>query len=124
LIGITVAFVCYAAVAVIKIKLAYDDSLDAFGVHGVGGTLGALLTGLFAQKLINPAGNNGLFFGNPSLLLTQFIGVAATIVYSVVVTFVILKVIDRFVGLRVPDEEEVMGLDIAQHEESAYTLLD
>lgn len=124
LIGITVAFVCYAAVAVIKIKLAYDDSLDAFGVHGVGGTLGALLTGLFAQKLINPAGNNGLFFGNPSLLLTQFIGVAATIVYSVVVTFILLKVIDRFVGLRVPDEEEVIGLDIAQHEESAYTLLD
>ncbi|MFA6320659.1 MAG: ammonium transporter [Candidatus Omnitrophota bacterium] len=124
LIGIAVAFVCYAAVAVIKIKLAYDDSLDAFGVHGVGGTLGALLTGLFAQKLINPAGNNGLFFGNPSLLLTQFIGVAATVIYSVVVTFIILKVVDRFIGLRVPDEEEVVGLDIAQHEESAYTLLD
>jgi Amt family ammonium transporter len=109
---------------VIKLKLAYDDSLDAFGVHGVGGTLGALLTGLFAQKLINPAGNNGLFFGNAAQFGTQAIGVAATIVYSVVVTFILLKVVDAVVGLRVPDEEEVVGLDITQHEESAYTLLD
>ena len=124
LIGVAVAFVCYTAVAVIKLKLAYDDSLDAFGVHGVGGTLGALLTGLFAQKLINPAGNNGLFFGNPTQFGIQAIGVAATIVYSVIVTFILLKVVDAIVGLRVPDEEEVVGLDITQHEESAYTLLD
>ena len=124
LIGVAVGFVCYASVAIIKIKLAYDDSLDAFGVHGVGGTLGALLTGLFAQKLINPAGNNGLFFGNPGQLGIQFIGVAATVVYSVVVTFILLKIVDAVVGLRVPDEEEVIGLDITQHEESAYTLLD
>ncbi|MDD5427743.1 MAG: ammonium transporter [Candidatus Omnitrophica bacterium] len=124
LIGAIVAFVCYAAVAVIKLKLAYDDSLDAFGVHGVGGTLGALLVGLFAQKLINPAGNNGLLFGNAAQLGVQAIGVAATIVYSVVVTFILLKAVDAIVGLRVPDEEEVVGLDITQHEESAYTLLD
>ena len=124
LIGVAVGFVCYTAVAVIKLKLAYDDSLDAFGVHGVGGTLGALLTGFFAQKLINPAGNNGLFFGNPKQLGIQFIGVAATMVYSIVVTFILLKVVDAIVGLRVPDEEEVVGLDITQHEESAYTLLD
>ena len=124
LIGVAVGFVCYASVAIIKIKLAYDDSLDAFGVHGVGGTLGALLTGLFAQKLINPAGNNGLFFGNPGQLGIQFIGVAATVIYSVVVTFILLKIVDAVVGLRVPDEEEVIGLDITQHEESAYTLLD
>jgi Amt family ammonium transporter len=124
LIGIAVAFVCYTAVAVVKLKLAYDDSLDAFGVHGIGGTLGALLTGLLAQKLINPAGNNGLFFGNPKQFGIQAIGVVATIAYSITVTFILLKIIDAIVGMRVPDEEEVIGLDITQHEESAYTLLD
>ncbi len=123
-IGILVGLVCYTAVSVIKLKLAYDDSLDAFGVHGVGGMLGAILTGLFAQKAVNAAGNNGLFFGNPGLLLTQFIGVVVTIVYSVVITFVLLKVLEATIGLRVDDEEEVIGLDITQHEESAYTLLD
>jgi len=124
LIGAIVAFVCYAAVAIVKIKLAYDDSLDAFGVHGVGGTVGALLTGLFAQKVINSAGNNGLFFGNPGLLATQVIGVVATMAYSIAVTFILLKILDATMGLRVDDEEELAGLDITQHEESAYTLLD
>ena len=123
-IGVLVGIVCYTAVAVIKLKLAYDDSLDAFGVHGVGGTVGALATGLFAQKIINSAGNNGLFFGNPSQFLTQAMGVAATMVYSVTVTVILLKVLDLLIGLRVSDEEEVVGLDITQHEESAYTLLD
>ncbi len=123
-IGIIVSIVCYTAVAVVKQKLAYDDSLDAFGVHGVGGTTGALLTGLFAQKIINGAGNDGLFFGNPSLLVTQAIGVVATMIYSVVVTIILLKVLDATMGLRVPATEEVVGLDITQHEESAYTLLD
>lgn len=124
IIGIAVAVVCYTAVAVIKLKLAYDDSLDAFGVHGVGGMLGALLTGLFAEKIINAAGSNGLFFGNPKLLYSQAVGVAVTVVYSAIVTFILLKVIDAVMGLRVPDEEETVGLDITQHEESAYTLLD
>lgn len=123
-IGLAVSIVCYAAVAIVKLKLAYDDSLDAFGVHGVGGMLGALLTGLFAEKVINSAGNNGLFFGNPQQFVTQVIGVGATIVYSVVVTMILLKVIDAVIGLRVPDEEETIGLDITQHEESAYTVLD
>ena len=124
LIGILVGIVCYTSVAVIKLKFGYDDSLDAFGVHGVGGTLGALATGLFAQKLINPAGNDGLFFGNPAQFATQATGVAATIAYAVVVTIILLKVLDALMGLRVKDEEEVIGLDITQHEESAYTLLD
>jgi len=124
LIGAIVAFVCYAAVAIVKIKLAYDDSLDAFGVHGVGGTVGALLTGLFAQKVINSAGNNGLFFGNPGQLATQAIGVVATMAYSIAVTFILLKILDATMGLRVDDEDELAGLDITQHEESAYTLLD
>src|SRR3989338_3131684 len=122
-IGVIVSLVCYIAVAVIKLKFSYDDSLHAFGVHGVGGTVGALATGLFAQKIINPLGNNGLFFGNPSQLGTQAIGVAATMAYSIVVTFAILKALDALIGLRVADEDEVVGLDITQHEESAYTLL-
>ncbi|MBN2453297.1 MAG: ammonium transporter [Candidatus Omnitrophica bacterium] len=124
LIGVVVGLVCYTAVAVVKLKLAYDDSLDAFGVHGVGGITGALLTGLLAQKIINPAGNNGLIFGNSSLLGVQALGVLAAAAYSIAVTFILLKVINAFMGLRVPDEEEVAGLDITQHEESAYTLLD
>jgi len=124
IIGMLVGIVCYTSVAVIKLRFGYDDSLDAFGVHGVGGTLGALATGLLAQKLVNPAGNNGLFFGNPSLLITQATGVIATAVYAVAVTFVLLKALEATMGLRVEDEEEVIGLDITQHEESAYTLLD
>lgn len=123
-IGILAGIVCYASVAIIKLKLGYDDSLDAFGVHGVGGTLGALVTGLFAEKIVNPAGNNGLFFGNPSLLTAQATGVIVTMLYSVAVTFILLKVLDATMGLRVTGEEEVVGLDITQHEESAYTLLD
>ncbi|MBN1527034.1 MAG: ammonium transporter [Candidatus Omnitrophica bacterium] len=123
-IGIMVGVVCYMAVAVIKLKLAYDDSLDAFGVHGIGGTLGALATGLFAQKAINPAGSDGLLFGNMSQFGIQLAGVLVTMGYAVVMTLVILKAIDMTVGLRVTDEDEVAGLDITQHEESAYTLLD
>ena len=124
LIGAVVGVVCYTAVAVIKLKLAYDDSLDAFGVHGVGGTVGALLTGLFAQKIINAGGNNGLLFGNPHQFMVQTIGVLATMAYAVTVTFILLKILEATIGLRVSDEEEVVGLDITQHEESAYTLLD
>lgn len=124
IIGIMAAIICYIAVAVIKLKFTYDDSLDAFGVHGVGGAIGTFATGLFAQKLINPAGSNGLFFGNVSQAMVQSIGIIAAVVYSVIITFVILKVLDLVMGLRVSDEEEVIGLDITQHEESAYTLLD
>lgn len=124
LIGVVVGLVCYTAVAIIKLKFGYDDSLDAFGVHGVGGTVGALATGLFAQKIINAAGNDGLFFGNPYLFITQAAGVLAAMVYAVAVTFVLLKVLDAIMGLRVQEEDEVIGLDITQHEESAYTLLD
>lgn len=124
LIGILAGCVCYASVVVIKMKFGYDDSLDAFGVHGVGGTVGALATGLFAQSMINPAGNNGLFFGNSSQLVTQAIGVLATMTYAVIVTFALLKILDVTMGLRVEREEEIVGLDITQHEESAYTLLD
>jgi Amt family ammonium transporter len=123
-IGIAVALVCYIAVAVIKGRLGYDDSLDAFGVHGVGGTVGALLTGVFATKMINSAGADGWAFGNLKQLGIQAIGVGATIVYAAVITFVLAKVLDLIMGLRVRVEEEAIGLDNTQHKESAYTLID
>ncbi|MGA2643006.1 MAG: ammonia channel protein, partial [Spirochaetia bacterium] len=123
-IGICVAIVCYIAVSVIKGKLGYDDSLDAFGVHGVGGTVGALLTGVFASKLINPGGADGWIFGNFKQVGIQAIGVAATIGYAVVITLVLTKVLDLIMGLRVREEEEAIGLDNTQHKESAYTLID
>jgi Amt family ammonium transporter len=106
----------------LKTKLGYDDSLDAVGVHGVGGTWGAIATGLFASKVINSAGNDGLFYGNASLLLNQIIGVGAAWIYSFVATLAILKVIDWTVGLRVSEEDEADGLDLSQHGESGYTL--
>ena len=123
-IGIVVAIVCYLAVAVIKGRLGYDDSLDAFGVHGVGGTVGALLTGVFATKLINSAGADGGIFGNWKQLGIQAIGVLAVIAYAAIVTLILTKVLNLIMGLRVKDEEEAIGLDNTQHKESAYTLID
>jgi Amt family ammonium transporter len=121
LIGVCAGAVCYAALNM-KGKLGYDDSLDAFGVHGVGGVLGTLATGIFAQKMINPGGSDGLLFGNFSALALQALGILAVMVYSFVVTVVILKVLDRTMGLRVSLEDEVDGLDLSQHGESGYTL--
>jgi Amt family ammonium transporter len=123
-IGLIVAIVCYIFVAVVKQKLGYDDSLDAFGVHGVGGTVGALTTGLFAQKLYNSGGADGLFFGNPHQFLVNAIAAGSTIVYAVVVTFILAKVLDLLMGLRVKPVDEAIGLDNTQHKESAYTLID
>ena len=121
IIGLFAGAVCYIALNM-KTRLGYDDSLDAFGVHGVGGILGALAAGLFAQKLINPSGADGLFFGNPKALITQIIAIAVTVAYSFVITAILLKIIDKTIGLRVDDESEVIGLDITQHGESGYTL--
>ncbi len=123
-IGVIVAIVCYIAVAVIKQRLGYDDSLDAFGVHGVGGTVGALTTGLFAQKLINSGGADGLLFGNLRQFGVQALATVSTIAYAAVMTLVLVKVLDLLMGLRVPDQEEAIGLDNTQHKESAYTLID
>jgi ammonium transporter, Amt family len=124
LIGIMAGMVCYSAVVFVKQKFTYDDSLDAFGVHGVGGIVGMLATGLFAQKFINDGGNNGLFFGNSGVFGTQALAVGVVAAFSIVMTFGLLKVIDLALGLRVNDEEELIGLDHTQHKESAYTLLD
>jgi Amt family ammonium transporter len=119
-IGLAAGFVCFLAIN-LKSKFGYDDSLDVVGVHGVGGTLGALATGLFASKAINPAGNDGLFFGNPSLLANQALSVVVAWVYSFVVTWIILKILDRTMGLRVSDEHELNGLDLSQHGETGYS---
>ncbi len=123
-IGILVSLVCYFMVAIVKTKLGYDDSLDAFGVHGIGGIVGALATGLFATVSVNSAGFNGLFYGNPKQLLIQAIAVGITIVWTLVMTFVLLKVIDLVMGVRVKAKEEAIGLDLTQHHESAYTLIE
>jgi len=120
IIGAGAGFFCYGAVLV-KSRFGYDDSLDAFGVHGIGGTWGALATGLFASKAINSAGADGFFFGNPGQLWIQFVAVLAAWVLAFVGTFIILKVIDWTMGLRVTDEDEQLGLDLSQHEERAYS---
>jgi Amt family ammonium transporter len=120
LIGLVAGIACYSAIN-LKTKLGYDDSLDVVGVHGVGGTWGALATGLFASKVINSAGNDGLFFGNPSLIGIQALSVVSAWIYSFVVTLIILKVLDWTMGLRVTDEHEVNGLDLSQHGEAGYS---
>ena len=121
IIGALGGVVCFTAVS-IKAKTTLDDSLDVFGVHGVGGTLGALLTGVFATKVINSAGNDGLLYGNAGLVGIQAGAVLATWVYSAIVTFVLLKVLDVVMGLRVSNQGEEAGLDVDQHGESAYTM--
>ena len=123
-IGALASLGCYFCVAVIKARSGYDDSLDAFGVHGIGGILGTLATGLWATKAVNPSGNNGLFYGNPGLFLVQLKAVVVTIVYSFIVSFALLKIVDAFIGLRVSEDEERIGLDLTQHRESGYTMLD
>lgn len=120
LLGILAGAVCYGACC-LKPRLGYDDSLDVVGVHGVGGTLGALFTGFFASKLINAAGGDGLFFGNAGQVGIQALSVLSSWVYSFVVTFVILKIIDAIMGLRVSEEDESVGLDLSQHGEVGYT---
>ncbi|MDD2927923.1 MAG: ammonium transporter [Candidatus Omnitrophica bacterium] len=124
LIGLLVSVFCFIAVTVIKPKLGYDDSLDAFGVHCVGGIWGALATGLFASKAVNAAGADGLFFGNPKQFLVQLFAVGATIIYTALATLVIYKLVDLFIGLRVGEKEEAIGLDLTQHRERAYTVLE
>jgi Amt family ammonium transporter len=123
-IGVFVSLFCFLMVAVVKPRLGYDDSLDAFGVHGIGGMWGALATGLFASKLINPAGADGLFFGNPKQFVVQLIAVGVTLLYSFVATLILYKIVDWIVGMRVGEKDELMGLDLTQHNENAYTLLE
>ncbi|MGE0658830.1 MAG: ammonium transporter [Reyranellaceae bacterium] len=119
-IGIIAGVVCFWGATGLKKMLGYDDSLDAFGVHGVGGFVGAILTGVFAVSAIGGDGKSGLIDGNAGQVLTQLIGCVATIVWCAVATFVILKIIDVIMGLRVPEEVEVEGLDINLHGETVH----
>jgi ammonium transporter, Amt family len=128
IIGLVAGIFCYWMVAKVKAKFGYDDSLDAFGVHGAGGTLGALLTGVFAVSAVNPIFKNaqgatvasGLIEGNASQLLNQLVGVAIAWGIAIVGTLIILKLVDLTIGLRVSEEEEVQGLDLSQHGEEGY----
>jgi Amt family ammonium transporter len=121
LMGLIAGVVCYYACAKLKLKFGYDDSLDAFGIHGVGGTLGALLTGVFATTSL--AGHGGWLEGHPEQMVSQIVSIVATIVFALVGTFIILKVLDAVMGLRVSQDEEVQGLDVSQHGEEGYIFL-
>ena len=121
--GAAAGLVCYFACGTLKAKFGYDDSLDAFGVHGVGGTLGALLTGVFATRAcwdIDSGGKLGLIEGETRVFIGQIVAVAVTVVYCAVVTFILLKILDATMGLRVSQETEVLGLDLAEHGEEGY----
>lgn len=120
IIGFMGGALCYGGV-LMKARLGYDDALDVVGIHGVGGTWGALATGLFACTEINSAGANGLFFGNAAQLWIQFVSVAATMVFAFVMTYIILKFVDLVMGLRISDEEEIRGMDTTVHNEAGYS---
>lgn len=120
-IGFVGGVVCYGGV-LLKSKLKYDDALDVVGIHGLGGTWGALATGLFATKAINPAGADGLFYGNPAQFGIQAVSVLATWIFCFGASYVIFKFVDMVVGLRVSQDDEVKGLDLSQHSENGYQL--
>ena len=119
-IGLGASAFCYLGVNTLKPRFGYDDSLDVFGVHGLGGTWGALATGIFASKAVNPAGADGLLYGNPQLLGIQAIGILAATALAAIGTLVILKVVGAVTPLRVTEEEEITGLDLSLHGEAAY----
>ena len=121
-IGLAAGVVCYFGLS-LKSRFKFDDALDVVGIHGVGGTLGALLTGVFATTAVNEAGQNGLLYGGGmTLMVEQVIGVVATIAFSFTVSFILFKVIDKVIGLRVDAEAEEAGVDLAEHAETGYVL--
>jgi len=123
-IGLIAGIICYLAVAKLKPLLGYDDSLDVFGVHGIGGIWGTLATGIFAAVAVNSGGADGLLLGNTGLFLAQLIYLAVCITYALVVTWILYKIVDALVGMRVDTQSELIGLDLTQHNESAYTVLE
>lgn len=121
-IGLGVSVLCFIMVGFVKRRLGYDDSLDAFGVHGIGGIFGSIATGLFATTAVQSY--SGLFYGNADQFVKQLIVTGVTIAYSAIVTFILFKVADKLVGIRVKEKEEGIGLDLTQHKEVAYTAVD
>jgi Amt family ammonium transporter len=121
-IGLLAGVICYLGLS-LKSRFGFDDALDVVGIHGVGGTLGALLTGLFATTTINDAGADGLLYGGGgALMVEQIIGVVATIAFSFTVSFILFKIIDKVIGLRADEEAEETGMDLAEHAETGYVL--
>lgn len=120
IIGLIGGIVCYFAVAVVKEKFGYDDSLDAFGVHGIGGTWGAVATGLWCSTEINPAGADGLFYGSADTLIAQLISIVVAYVFAIVGSYILFKVVSCFMQVRASENEEVSGIDISEHGERAY----
>jgi Amt family ammonium transporter len=120
IIGFIGGAICFSSVTFMKGKFGYDDALDAFGCHAVGGMWGGIATGIFASISINSSGANGLIHGNPKLVLIQIVAIVATIIYSAIMTFGIMKVVDKLIGIKVTKEEEQVGLDISEHGEEAY----
>ncbi len=123
-IGLGAGVICWLSVTYAKAYFGYDDTLDAFGVHGIGGTWGAIATGLWADKAVNSAGADGLFCGNPAQLWIQIKAVLVTMVFSLVMSVLLFKLVDVLVGLRVSEHDERIGLDLTQHKEAAYTVID
>ena len=123
-IGALVSIFCFLAITKIKARFRYDDSLDVFGVHGVGGIWGTLATGLFAEKAVNAAGADGLLFGGVQQFLVQILLVIAAATYAVLMTWALFKLVDSLIGMRVDKKDELIGLDLTQHNESAYTVLE
>lgn len=119
-IGLIGGVICYTAVAIVKAKLGYDDSLDAFGVHGVGGMWGAIATGLWATTAVNPDGANGLFYGETDLFFAQIISIVVAIIFAVFGSTVLYKVVNAIYSLRADESEEVNGLDLVEHGERGY----
>lgn len=124
--GAVAGVVCYFACGAVKSAFGYDDSLDAFGIHGIGGTVGAVLTGVFASTAVNPDGGNGLLYdqaGGMSLLIGQVVGVVVTFVFAIVATLILIKLLDVTIGIRVSQDTEIRGLDVSEHGEEGYILL-
>ena len=120
IVGLVAGIVCYICITFIKAKFGYDDALDVFGCHGVGGIWGGIATGIFAWKAVNSGGANGLIHGNPKLIGIQVIGILSSIIYAAVVTFIIIKAINAVSSIRASERDEQIGLDITEHGEEAY----